>query len=524
MNTLRKSLVIAALTLAACAGEQQETKPTPPPAPVAQTPPPAPPAPKPEAQLTPDQPFRAEQPKPLPVAPKFDAPVPTQRKLKNGLEVLVVENHALPLVSIDLLVKTGVDGEPADKPGLAEFVASMLDEGTKSRNTIQVAEAFENVAARFSASAGLDSTRLHLNSLVETLPQALDVFSDVALNPAFRPADLERVRAIKLGELEQKLAVPGPLAYDEMAKQLYGEKHPWGKPSGGTPKSVKSYTQADLQKFHRTWFVPNNAVVSVVGDITADDAVKLLETKFSGWKSGKLPKLKLPAFPKLAERHIVFVPKEGATQSQVWTGTRLDAKASDPQAISLKTGNYALGGLFSSRLNMNLREAHGYSYGVFSRVGFNKDGGTVMAQGGIIAKNTVDAVKEYANELTKFSDGKITDEELHAGQQAYIRSLPSILETNDSVATALNALVIQGLPVDYYRTLPEKVQAVTLADVEKAVTHFIKPTEWPVVVAGPPGFEEGLKALNLGTVTIGNPEAEEAPAKKSAGGGTGATK
>ena len=523
MKTLRNRLVLASLLLVACAGQQQETKPPPPPQPVAQPTPP--PAPKPEVQLTPDQKWRDKQPAPLQVTPKFEAPVPVKRKLKNGLEVLVVENHALPLVSVDLLIKTGVDGEPSNKPGLADFVASLLDEGTKTRNTIQVAEAFENVAAHFSANAGLDATRLHLNSLVETLPQALDVFSDVALNPAFRPADIDRVRKIKLGELEQKNAVPGPLAYDEMAKQLYGEKHPWGKPAGGTPESVKSFTQADLARFHRTFYRPNNAVIAVVGDITPDDAVKLLEQKFAKWKAGPLPKLRLPAFPKLEARHLVFVPKAGATQSQVWTGTRLDARASDPQAIPLKTANYALGGLFTSRLNLNLREQHGYSYGVFSSVGFTKEGGTLMATGGIVAKNTVDAVKEYENELTRFSDGKISPAELHAGQEAYVRSLPSILETNDSVATALNSLVIQGLPLDYYRTLPAKVQAVTLDDVQKAVTRFVKPDQWPIVIAGPPEFEQGLQALNLGPVTTDNPEEQgTAPAKKSAGGAPGAAK
>lgn len=505
----RKTTLSALLVLAACAGQQKETMPTPPPAPAVQ---PAP-APAPDA-------FRAQKPAPLPVAPNFQAPVPEERQLKNGLTLLVVTNKALPLVSVDLLVKTGVDGEPKNKAGIADFVASTLDEGTRTKTALQVAEAFENVAARFSASAGLDASRLHLNSLKETLPQALDVMADVAMNPAFRAKDVERVRSMLRNDLLQKQSFPSALAYDEMAKQLYGPNHPWGQPSGGTLKTLAGITRADLGRFHDTWYRPNNAVISFVGDITADEAQTMAEAKLGKWKQAPVPKVKLPALPQPGAQHVVLVPAAHASQSQVWTGTPLAIKASDPAAVPLKVANYPLGGLFTSRLNLNLREQHGYSYGVFSRLSFDKFGGALVAMGGIVAKDTAPAVQEYEKELTRFSDGKITEEELDQGKNAYIRSLPSVLETNDAVASAVNGLVLQGLPLDFYQTLPAKVMAVSAADVQQVVNRYVKPTAWPIVVAGPAEVQGELQQLNLGTVTVDHPDAEatsaSAPVKKAA--------
>lgn len=508
MNLRKKTLVglLGPFALAACAGATAEQKPTPPPAPapVAK----AAPAPAPDA-------FRNEKPAALPVTPAFEAPVPEKLTLANGLTVLVVTNKTLPLVSVDLMVKTGTDGERKAKAGIADFVASTLDEGTKSRTALQVAAALENVAAHFSANAGLEATTLHLNSLAETLPQAMDVLADVAMHPAFRTRDVERVRAALKNNLLQKQGFPSALAYDEMAKQLYGTNHPWGQPSGGTLKTLAGITRADLARFHRTWFRPNNAVLSFVGDITVDQAKALAEQKLGSWKQAKLPEVKLPAPPPSGAQHVVLVPVPNASQSQVWTGTTLPLKAGDPSEIPLKVANYPLGGLFTSRLNLNLREAHGYSYGVFSSVSFDKFGSDWVARGGIVAKDTAPAVAEYEKELTRFANGEISDEELTQAKNAYIRRLPSVLETNDAVSRAVNNLVLHGQPLDYYQALPAKVQAVTRKDVQEVVTRYMKPTTWPIVVAGPAEAQAELEKLNLGGVTVDRPADAEATAKTS---------
>jgi zinc protease len=456
----------------------------------------------PEPPLMPDAPFRAEQPPPLSQQPRFQPPVPVQRKLKNGARVLIVENHTLPLVAVDVRFLHGVDGDPKEKPGLAEFTADMLDEGTKTRPAEKLAEEIEDLAAHLGSSAGLETATVHLNCLTETLPQALEILADVLQNPAFRPEDVERVRVLKLTALEQKKANPGALAADEAAKILYGSGHPWGQPVGGTPESVGAIGQADLAAFHDKWWVPNAAVISVSGDVQTAEIVRLLEEKLASWKPRKLPRLALPAFPKLRRREIVALEKQGTTQSQVWVVGRL-FKASSPEAIPLRVANMTLGGLFTSRLNLNLREKHGYSYGVFSSLALLRDSGTFSARGGIVAKNTVEAVEEYERELQGFSNGKVSDAELAAAKEALVRGLPAALETNDAVSGAMANVVALGLPLDYYRTFAARVGKVSQADVKRVVTEWITPERWPVLIVGPVAqSKEALEKLNLGPVTV----------------------
>ena len=454
------------------------------------------------APLMPDAPFRAEQPRPLLQQPRFNPPVPAQRKLKNGARVLIVENHSLPLVAIDVRFLHGVDADPKDKPGLVEFVTDMVDEGTKTRSATKLAEEIEDLAAHLGAGASLETASVHLNCLTETLPDAVELMADVVQHPAFRPEDVERVRVLKLTALEQKKANTAALAADQAARILYGPDHPWGQPAGGTPESVASITAADLSAFHARYWVPNDAVISVAGDVKAAEIVRLLDQKFASWKPQPLPSSALPPLPNLARREIVALEKPGTTQAQVWVVGHL-FKVTDPDAIPMRVANMTLGGLFTSRLNMNLREKHGYSYGVGSSVSLMRRTGTFSARGGVVAQNTVEAVAEYENELQKFSNGQVTDTELAASKEALVRGLPAALETNDSVSTAMANLVSLGLPLDYYRTFAAKVGKVSQPDVKRVVTKWITPARWPVVIVGPVGqSRDALEKLNLGPVSI----------------------
>jgi len=454
------------------------------------------------APLMPDAPFRAEQPPPLARQARFDPPVPVQRKLKNGARVLIVENHALPLVAIDIRFLHGVDADPPGKAGLAEFVADTVDEGTKTRSAEKLAEEVEDLAAHLGAGASLETATVHLNCLTETLPKALELMADVVQNPAFRAEDVERVRVLKLTALEQKKANTGALAADQAARMLYGPDHPWGQPAGGTPQSVASITTADLAAFHARYWIPNDAVISVAGDVSAAEIGRLLEEKLGSWKAKPLPKTALKPFPRLAHREIVALEKPGTTQSQVWVVGHL-FKATDPEAIPMRVANMTLGGLFTSRLNMNLREKHGYSYGVGSSVSLLRRTGSFVARGGIVSQNTVEAVAEYENELQKFSNGEVTAAELAAAKEALVRGLPAGLETNDAVSGAMANLVSLGLSLDYYRTFAARVGKVSRADVKRVVIRWITPSRWPVVIVGPVAqSKEALEKLNLGPVSI----------------------
>ncbi|GAC1347632.1 MAG: hypothetical protein NVSMB23_27230 [Myxococcales bacterium] len=462
---------------------------------------------------TPDAAFRQDKPAPLSSQAPFQAPVPVEARLRNGARLLAVENHSVPLVAVTVLIQTGNDGDPIAQAGLADFVAAMLTEGTATRTAPQVSEAIEDLAAHLGASAGPETTRVTLNCLRETLPKALDILAEVLTRPAFRAADLERVRGLLLTELVQKNANPAQIARDEMDRLLYGEKHPWGQPSGGTPASLRSIGEGDLRRFHETWYRPNNAIVSVAGDLTPAEAKKLLDERLGSWDARKLPRLRLPPLPALAKRFVTLVDKPNASQSQVWAVGRL-FPARDPDAVPLRVANFILGGLFGSRLNLNLRENKGYSYGVRSSVNLMKSSGYLLASGGIVAKNTPEAVVEYEKELRTFSSGQVTDEELAKAKEAYARSLPSILETNDAVAGSIATLAFLGLPLDYYRRLPERIARVGKADVARVARRWVKPDAWPVIIVGPRALsEEKLKGMDFGTVRVkGVEESVAAPA------------
>src|SRR5207248_9122220 len=226
------------------------------------------------------------------------------------------------------------------------------------------------------------------------------------------------------------------------------------------------------------------------------------ERPLPGWTQGRPPTLVLPPFPPLTERYIAAIDKPGTTQSQVWVVGRLfDAR--HPDRLPMLVANEVLGGLFTSRLNMNLREQHGYSYGVFSHVQLSRSYGAFLAAGGIIAHHTAEAVREYEKELERFAAEGPTDPELAMAKETLVRGLPAALETNDAVASALATTVFNGLPRDYYRTVPQRVAKVSRSDAARVARTWIRPRQWPVVVVGPiGGAADALQALALGEVRL----------------------
>jgi zinc protease len=473
------------------AAEAPPAKPTPAATAVAEAaPPPA---------TTPDAEFRAAKPDALAQEAVFDAPVPAVLKLKNGARLYVVENHAVPIVAIEVAILTGSNGDPLDKAGLAGFVAAMMTEGTRTRPALKLAADIEDLAAVFTVNADRETTRVHLNALKETLPSALDLLADVIANPAFAGPDLERTRGLLMTALLQKAANPGLLARDEANRILFGPKHPLGQPIGGTPSTLKTITARDLSKFHDTYFRPNHAIISVSGDVGAKEIQALLDERLAAWKAKPVPALRLPALPKLV-RSVTIIDKPGASQSQVWVVGRLFA-ATDPDTVPMTTANNVLGGLFGSRLNMNLRENKAYSYGVRSSTSLLKSTGWLTAAGGIKADVTAEALTEYEKELAQFASGDINDEEAAKAREAATRSLPSQLETNDAVAIGVSNLAVLGLSLDWYKTLPARIAKLTTADLNAVAKKHVHPEAMPIVIVGPKNeSEEKVKAMSLGTV------------------------
>ena len=472
--------------------------------------PPPPPAVAPAAP--PADAWRSTQPPPLADVPPFRAPVPEQRALPNRLAVLLRENHAVPVVVVELTIRTGVDGDPPGKAGLAQFVADMLDEGTRNRTADEVAVQIEDLAASLSIHASLDGIRLHLNCLSDTLGPALDLLADVALDPAFRPADVERVRGIILTGLEQRRGNPGALASDEVARLLYGPKHPWGQPAGGTVESVRSIRRGDLVRFHGTYFRPNNALLSVSGDFEPPTILPLLAERFGAWRPKPLPPTRLPSFPKEGARTVVTVDQPDTTQTQISLASRT-LSATNPDALALSTANVALGGLFTSRLMHQLREVRGWTYGVGSSVSFNKRTGVFRVGGSFVAARTVDALRDIEVELARYATGDLTDQELAHAKEGILQSLPSALETNDVVASTFVTLSLWGRPLDWYATLPGRLAALSRDDVARVARANLDPGKLSVVLVGPRKDWEGLASLQLGPIIDRTAEVRGLPAR-----------
>ena len=501
-TSINRTLALAAALLASAGCAARPVKPSEPAAAAAPAKPPAPAPAAAAAPTTPDAPFRASKPAPAPGEPKFQAPVPKVAALANGARLLVVENRSVPLVSIELVVRAGVDEEPASKGGLAGFTADMLAEGTARLPALEFAARVEDLAAHLSVAADLESARLRLNCLTETLPEALELLAEALLTPAFRPEDVERVRGILLTGLEQKKATPQALAADEAARIVYGERHPRGRPSGGTPESIRAITLADLKGFHAAFYDPKTAIVSVSGDVSAAEVKALLDQKLAGWKSRRGAEPRRPAFPTVGARSVTLVDKPGASQSQVWVVGEL-FPAGHADRVPMGVLNGVLGGLFGSRLNLNLRESKGYSYGVRSSLRLDSDRGWLVAAGGLQSRFTAESVTEFEKELAAMATGELREGELARAKEALVRGLPVALETNDAVAGSLATAAAMGLPLDWFAQLPGRIARVQAADVARVARAWIRPERMPVIVVGPRAeVEEKLKALQLGPLTV----------------------
>jgi zinc protease len=504
-STMRTFYSVSALLFVACA-----TAPAPSPTAAAPMPPSAKPAPA--MPPTEDAEFRQKPPTAGP-AVVFRAPVPKVLTLKSGLAVWLLERHDLPLVSIVLVVDAGANTNPPRLPGVSSFVAAMLDEGTASRDALATAAAFEDVAAVFHADSDAETFTASLSVPTASLSQALEVYADVVLHPAFKPAELERVRKLRLGELQQMMDDASQTGRNVLMRVIYGDKNPWGFPSRGTLEVTKKVSRTTLATWHRTWVRPNNATLVVVGDVHEAELLPLLETRFAKWAKAKVPSTKLPPAASVKKRPLVLVDKAGAAQSQVWIG-QLAVSSSSPDLYATRLANVALGS-GKGRLTANLRTKHAYSYGAYSFLIERRQEGSFAAFGGIVADKTPEAVQEFLVELSGVAKGGITDTELSEARSSAIQGLPARFESNDVTATAFANAQSLGFGPDYFATLPDKLSAVTKPEADQAAQAHFSPDRMPIVVVGPmASLEARLTALNLGPVEKRDAAGKLLPATK----------
>jgi zinc protease len=443
-----------------------------------------------------DEAWRRQPPKAGP-APRFTLPQGESFRLANGLRVIHHHNPALPLVAAELVVKSGSDANPDDQPGLAGFTAQMLQEGTATRSAPRIADEIAQLGGFLGSASSTDSSTVSLLSLRSTFAQALDVVADVVQHPAFPTAEVERQRAARIGALAQQRDNPDAVAAVAAASALYGAKHPYGYGQLGTEQSIRAVTRDDLYQFWRRHYVPANAALIVSGDITLDELRGMAEARFGGWPR-TLPTPGLPGDAEGTRARLVMVDKPGAPQTALRV-TLLGTNRKTADYPALQVMNAALGGLFSSRINLNLREEKGYSYGMFSGFRYDRTPGPFVIAGSVRTDVTGASVSEIFKEVRGVRSTPLPAAELAGARDSQVYSLPGQFETNSSIGASLAETYVFDLPPDYWRTLPDQFRRVTAAQVQAVANKYLVPERMKVIAVGDQAkVLPQLKSLNLG--------------------------
>lgn len=449
------------------------------------------------AKLDRSQPPALGQPEALKLPPMQKA------TLSNGLKVVLAERHNAPLVNFSLMFDAGYASDTPQTIGLASLTGRMLDEGTTSRSAAAVSEAFEALGAQFYATTGLDSATVGLDALKATLPQALAVYADVVLHPAFAQKELDRLKKDRLAAIAREKATPNDMGLRVLPGLLYGAGHAYAAPlsGNGNEEVVGRLSRDDLVRYHQTWFRPNNATLLVVGDTTLAEITPLLEKAFAGWQPGATPAKQI-ATVAAPERPVVYLlDKPGAQQSVIF-GAQLAPPRNAPEELELGVVNNVFGGSFSSRINMNLREDKHWSYGVSARMWPALGQQPYLSVSPVQTDKTAESLHELAQEYANIAGAKpITAAELKDAQTNQTLRLPGSFETAGQLAGYYGQIVRYKLPEDYYDRYTGKVLALTPEQANALAARTITPNRLVWLVVGDLSkVEAGVRALNLGEV------------------------
>ena len=440
-----------------------------------------------------------------PLGPPHELKLPTlqEASLSNGLRVLLAERHEIPVVNFWLEINSGFASDETVLPGTAKLASSLLTGGTQRRTALEISEELQMLGAQLSSGCNLDMATVYLTSLKATLDEGLDIFADVILHPDFPESDFERQRHLQLSAIANEKVTPIQMALRALPPILYGKGHAYGSPltGSGTEESVQAIKREDMQRYHDTWFKPNNATLVVVGDTTIAEIKPKLEALFAGWKPSDVPVKHMATVPRPAKPAIYLVDKPGALHSVVLSGTIAPPPKMEDE-VALETMNNVFGGSFSSRLNMNLREEKHWSYGAGSVLYGATAQRPFLAYSSVQGDKTADSIAEILKELKGMLGAEpVTEEELEATKQQQILELPGQHETMNSVGGLFVDLMQQGLPLDFYSTYVSKVTSLTTQDITAAARKVLDPahTIW-MVVGDRKELEPALKALNIGEI------------------------
>ncbi|CAN5368689.1 pitrilysin family protein [soil metagenome] len=448
----------------------------------------------------------AALPKPGP-DPKLVLPAIEKTSLSNGMDVWMVSQGELPIVSMNLVFKTGTTNEPEDRYGVAGITSSLLTTGTKTMTAEQLANELREIGvSNIGSGSGFDATSVSIQSLSKHLDRALEIYADVIQNPAFPASELESLRARALLGLRQQRTIPGAISNNVYNKVLFGD-HPYGRSSNEA--SLKAVTRDDLVKYYETTYRPNNATLIVVGNFDKATLKSKLEKAFADWKPANVVSRNLPATKPLEKTAVYLIDRPGSAQSTVSIGhIGLDRMHADYFSVMIM--NSILGGGFTSRINMNLREDKGYTYGARSGFSFRRGAGPFSASSDVRTADTKASIVEFLKELNDIRGGRpVTQAELDYNKQSIIRRYPAGFETVGAISNQLANLITYDLSDSYFNDYIGRINSVTLADVNRVAKQYLDPSKMAIVIVGDRAVvESGLKELGYPLYlldTEGNP-------------------
>ncbi len=439
-------------------------------------------------------------------ASRFSPPTPSRASLSNGMDVVLLEKRELPVVSLGVMTRAGGVTDPADKPGLASVTAAMLAEGTLNRSSSQISDEMEFLGAQLSANAGREFATITTETLTDHWQSALDIVADAAQNSNFPQGEFDRVRQERLTDLRRISDSPVAIAGRASQAILYGVGTRFGHPISGTEAAIGALSRSDLTAHYAARYAPQHSTLIVVGDVAQDEALERLEAAFGAQQRNSADTAPSPNGNEDApvrKTTIYLADKPGAPQSVIRTG-HLTIPQRHPDHIALSLLNYIFGGQFSARLNMNLRQDKGYSYGYMSGIDWQSGASALTAGGSVQTEATADAVAETLREFADIRSARpVTDEEFRDARDGILRGLPGQFETHGQIRRQLAHIVAFDLPDDYFTTYADRLAAVTLNDLHRVAEQHIRDGELAVVVVGDAAtVESGLHELGLDVVHI----------------------
>ena len=444
--------------------------------------------------------------------PELKLPKLQRATLSNGLKVILAERHDVPLVNFWMATDAGYAADQFAAPGTAKLTGTLLIDGTRTRNALEISDQTRSLGAQLSSYSNLDFSFVRLSALKTKLDPSLDLFADVILNPSLPEADFKREQKLQLDQISQEQKEPIPMALRVFPGLLYGKGHAYGNPltGSGTAGSVQKISRDDLVKFHQTWYRPGNSTLVIVGDTTLAEITPMLNKLFADWKPGQVPAKNVSAVQLASKPAVYIVDKPGAGQSVILAG-HVGPPPNTPQEIAIEAMNDDLGGTFGSRLNMNLREDKHWAYGAGSLLWAARAQRPFLIYAPVQTDKTKESLVEVNKEVRAIlADRPVTAEELTRIQANETLSLPGSRETLNSVGSSIIELIQNRWPDDYYNTLAGKIRALKTSDLDAAAKQVVHPDNLVWVVVGDRAkIEAGVKELGIGEIKYidadGNP-------------------